>query len=164
MTLECHRHSSSSLARLLVAIAAVVSVAVISIPAVAQSADWRVVENPYQEDIEYSLGSTFTPRVEVEGVRWRSFTIEAPDRATLIDGEEAEIEVTIEFENRGTKSAKILVILLLEDADGNPLDRIEAKQFKLAAGRLKERKETAKLPATNLKAVERVYVFFEVMD
>jgi len=130
----------------------------------AQSAEWRVVENPYQEDIEYTLGSTFTPRVEVEGVRWRSFTIEAPDGAFLVDGDEAEIEVTIEFENRSNTSAKILVILLLEDADGNPLDRIEARKFKLAAGRLKERKETVRLPAANIKAVERVYVFFEVMD
>jgi len=162
MTLECHRHSSSSWARLLVSIAAVVSVTAISIPAFAQSADWRVVENPYQEDIEYSIGIAFTPRVEVEGVRWRSFTIEAPDKAFLIDGEEAEIEVTIECENRDSTSARILVILLLEDADGNPLDRIEARQFKLAAGRLKERKETARLPAANIKAVERVYVFFEV--
>jgi len=164
MTRECHRHPSSSLARLVISIAAVVSVVAISTHAAAQSADWRVVENPYQEDIEYSLGSTFTPRVEIEGVRWRSFTIEAPDRESLIDGEDAEAEVTMEFENRSDTSAKVLVILLLEDGDGNPLDRIEARQFKLASGRLKERKETVKLPAANLKAVERVYVFFEVMN
>jgi len=164
MTPERHRHSSSSLARLLVSIAIAVSAVAISSPVRAQSADWRVVENPYQEDIEYTLGSTFTPRVEIAGVRWRSFTIEAPDEDLLVEGEEAEIEVTIESENRSTKSAKILVILMLEDADGNPLDRIEAKQFKLAAGRLKERKETVRLPVTNIKAVGRVYVFFEVTN
>ncbi len=164
MTRECHRHPSSSLARLVVSIAAVVSVAAIAAPAAAQSADWRVVENPYQEDIQYSLGSTFTPRVEVEGVRWRSFLIEAPDRALLIDGEEVKIEVAMEFENRGNTSAKILVILLLENADGNPLDRIEVKRFKLAGGRLKERTETVKLPAATIKAVSRVYVFFEVLE
>lgn len=130
----------------------------------AQSEDWRVVENPYQEDIEYSLGSTFTPGVEVEGVRWRALTIEAPDTDSLVDGEDAEIEVAFEFENRGAKSAKILLILLLEDVDGNPLDRVEARPFKLTSGRLKERKETVNLPAANLKAVERVYVFFEVMN
>lgn len=164
MTRECHRHPSSSLFRLIVTIAAVVTAASISTPALAQSGDWRIVENPYQEDIEYNLGSTSTPRVEVEGVRWRAFTIDAPDGASLVDGEDAEIEVAFEFENRGTKSAKILLIFLLEDADGSPLDRIEAKPFKLTSGRLKERKETVKLPAANLKAVERVYVFFEVMN
>ena len=130
----------------------------------AQSDDWRIVENPYQEDIEYTLGSTFTPKVEVEGVRWRSSHHRGARRGSLVDGDEAEIEVTIEFENRGNASARILVILLLEDADGNPLDRIEAKQFKLAAGRLKERKETVRLPAANIKAVRRVYVFFEVTN
>ncbi len=150
------------MARLLVSIATAVSAVAISIPAMAQSGDWRIVENPYQEDIEYALGNKFTPQVEVEGVRWRGLTIEAPDTASLVDGEEAEIEVTIEFENRGNASARVLVILLLEDADGNPLDRIEAKQFKLAAGRLKERKETVTIPAANIKAVRRIYVFFEV--
>jgi len=164
MTLECHRHPSSSLVRLIVSIAAVLSVAAISIPAAAQGADWRIVDNPYQEDIQYSLGSTFTPRVEVEGVRWRSFMIEAPDRASLIDGEEAEIEVMMEFENRSNSSARVLLILLLEDADGNPLDRIEAKKFKLAAGRLKERNETARLPVATIKTVSRIYVFFEVTN
>jgi hypothetical protein len=164
MTRERHRHPSSSLVRLIVSIAAVVITAAISAPVRAQSSDWRVVDNPYQEDIEYSLGDTHTPRVEVEGIRWRSFKIEGPDTTLLEDGEEAEIEVTLEFENRRNKSARILAILLLEDADGNPLERIEAKQFKLTGGRLKERKETARIPATNLKAVERVYVFFEVTN
>ncbi len=152
------------MSRLLVSIATVVATVAISIPALAQSDDWRVVENPYQEDISYTLGSTFRPRVEVEGVRWRLLTIEAPDEATLFDGDEAEVEITNEFENRSSASARILVILLLEDADGNPLDRIETKQFKLAAGRLKERKETVRLPAAKIKAVERVYVFFEVTN
>jgi hypothetical protein len=152
------------LLRLIVSIATAVAAAAVSAPALAQGSDWRVVDNPYQEDIEYVLGTAYPPQIEVEGVRWRSFEIEAPDSALLIDGEDAEIGVVLEFENRRTKSARVLVILLLEDADGNPLDRIEAKQFKLAGGRLKERTETATLPAANVKAVRRVYVFFEVTN
>ena len=132
--------------------------------AMAQDADWRVVDNPYQEDIEYSFGSTYTPRVEVEGIRWRSFRIEAPDSDQLVDGETVETEVTLEFENRRSKSAKILVILLLEDVNGNPLDRIEVKQFKVAGGRLKERNETANLSSEVIRSARRVYVFFEILQ
>ena len=131
--------------------------------AMAQDADWRVVDNPYQEDIEYSFGSTHTPRVEVEGIRWRSFRIEAPNEDQLVDGETVKTELTLEFENRRNKSAKILVILLLEDVDGKPLDRIEAKQFKVAGGRLKEKKETANLPSEVIRSARRVYVFFEIL-
>jgi len=150
--------------RFLVSIATAVSAVAISPPATAQSGDWRIVENPYQEDIEYALGSEFRPGVEVEDIRWRGMTIDGPDPSLLFDGEEAEIEVTMEFENRGNASARILVILLLEDADGNPLDRIEARQFKLAAGRLKERKETVTIPVATIKGLSRIYVFFEVVD
>jgi hypothetical protein len=164
MTRERHRHPSSSLLRLVVSIAAAVTTTIVSAPTLAQSAEWRVVDNPFQEDIEYSVGTTHTPQVEVEGVRWRSFRIDAPDRARLEDGEDAEITIALEFENRRTKSARILVILLLEDADGNPLDRIEANQFKLTGGRLKQRTETATIPAANVEAVRRVYVFFEVTN
>ena len=163
MTRDSHRHPWSSWFRLFASIAAVATAAVIAAPVGAQSSDWRVVENPYQEDIEISIGETHSPRVEVEGIRWRALTIDGPDGAQLIPGEDVELEVALEFENRRNKSAKILVILLLEDAEGRPLDRIEAKQFKLAAGRLKERRESATISETNYKAVERVYVFFEVV-
>lgn len=162
MTRDYHRHPSSSLFRLIASIAAVATAAAISATVGAQSSDWRIVENPYQEDIEYSIGDSHSPRIEVEEVRWRALKIDGPDRATLFPGDEVEIDITLEFENRRNKSAKILVILLLEDAEGRPLDRIEMKQFKLAAGRLKERKESTTISETNYKAVERVYVFFEV--
>jgi len=157
------RHTLPSAIRTAASIAVVLTAVVIASPASAQNPDWRVVENPYQEDIEYTIGATHTPRVEVENVRWHSFTIESPDPDLLRERETVDISVALEFENRGTKSAKILLILLLEDADGNPLDRIEAKQFKLASGRLKERNETANLPSEVIRSTRRVYAFFEIL-
>lgn len=133
-------------------------------PAAAQDVDWRDVDNPYQEDIEYTIGETHSPRVEVENVRWRSFTIESPDREVFAVGETIETQLTLELENRGGKSAKVLIILLLEDEDGNPLDRIEGRPFKVAAGRLKERKETARFSGETLNSARRAYLFFEVLQ
>ncbi len=144
-------------------IAALVTAAVMASPLSAQSPDWRVVDNPYQEDIEYAVGTTHEPGVEVDGIRWRSFEIVTPERDPLAGGEPIRVDVLVEFENRNSKSAKILVILLLEDEDGGPLDRIEVGQFKLSGGRLKERKVTAELAPEVVAATRRVYVFFEVM-
>jgi hypothetical protein len=135
-----------------------------AIPSAAQSAEWRVAENPYQEDVAYRIGDTFNPGVVVEGVRWHSFTVVAPDRGPTAGGVNLSTDLTVEFENRGSKSAKVLVILLLEDADGNPLERIEVRSFKVASGRLKERTEDIVLSSTTLDETERVYLFFEVVD
>lgn len=141
-----------------------ITVAVVAAPVTAQNPEWRIADNPYQEDIEYTAGATHNPMVQVEGVRWRSFSIERPDFGLVDDDEIVETEVILEFESRRDKSARILVILLLEDENGAPLDRIEAKPFKLAAGRLKERKISAEIQAGDLKAAQKVYLFFEVIE
>ena len=164
MTRKHHRHRLSSLAPVVVAIAAGITTAAMVNPVLAQNPDWRIVENPYQEDIEYNIGTTHAPMVEVDGIRWRSFSLELPDFGTVEDNETVNIEMVLEFENRRTKSVKILVILLLEDENGDPIDRITAKPFKLTGGRLKERKETAKLNVGDLKAARRVYLFFEILQ
>lgn len=164
MTRKRHRYWSPSSARIVVSTAVWISALVLANPVAAQNPDWRKVENPYQEDVEYSVGATHRPMVEIDGVRWRSFGIELSDLGPVADTEKVSADVILEFENRRAKSAKILVILLLEDENGGPLDRIETTPFKLASGRLKEKKETFKLSAGKLKAVRRVYLFFEVVQ
>jgi hypothetical protein len=145
--------------------AALIAAAVLTATAAAaQTPEWRITENPYQEDIEYELGSTHTPMVEVDQIRWRSFNIARPDFGLVEAEETISVDVTFEFENRRDKSAKVLVILLLENENGDPLERIEARPLKLAAGRFKERKETAKLSVEILRAARRAYLFFEVLD
>jgi len=130
----------------------------------AQESDWREVENPYQEDIEYTMGASVDPRVLVDGVRWRSFTIEAPDEDPFAEGATVEVELRVEVENRRSSGARILVILLLENADGEPLGRIEARQFKVAPGRLKGRSDSVQLSRRVIDSTRRVYLFFEVME
>ena len=61
------------------------------------------------------------------------------------------------YDNNGRLTA-------IEDADGNPLERIEVRSFKVASGRLKERTESVVLSSTTINATERVYLFFEVMN
>jgi len=164
MTRHHYRHTASPATRLTPWIVAVLAAAAATSPATAQAPEWRTVDNPYQEDVEYAIGATYEPRVEIDDIRWRSFTIDTSEEGPFAAGEEIKTDVTVEFENRGGESAKILVILLLEDENGGPLDRIEVKPFKLPGGRLKERKETTDLPAESLGSTRRVYLYLEVME
>lgn len=132
--------------------------------AAAQTVEWRLVDNPYQEDVAYSIGDVYNPGVEVGGVRWHSFSIAAPDPDELRGGGNVPTEVALRFENRQPKSAKVLVILLLEDSDGAPLERVEIRRFKVPASRMKDRVEDIALPARVFESAERVYLFFEVID
>jgi hypothetical protein len=129
----------------------------------AQEEEWRVVENPYQEDLAYSVGETFSPGVELDGLRWRSFRIAAAEGEIITAGEDVSTEVFLEFENRGRKGVRVLVILLLEDEDGTPLERIEARTFKVAGNRLKERVESVTISGDVLRATRRVYAFCEIV-
>jgi len=110
------------------------------------------------------VGDVFEPQVAVNDVRWQSFTIAAPDRGALMDGEIVYTDVSVVFENRGRGSARVLVILLLEDADGNPLDRVEIRQFKVGGDRVKERNESVELSSAVIGATRRAYLFFEILE
>ncbi|MEE4272328.1 MAG: hypothetical protein V2I67_11670 [Thermoanaerobaculales bacterium] len=144
-------------------IVAALTVAVAAVTAQAQTVEWRVVDNPYQEDVAYTIGDTFNPGVIVDGMRWHSFMVAAPSDL-FTEGETVETEVTVVFENRRSKSAKVLAILLLEDADGNPLDRVQIPPFKVGGDRRKERAETVELAGSVINATERVYLFFEILQ
>ena len=123
---------------------------------------WRTVDNPYQEDLEFSFGSTLTPGVEVDRVRWRSLRMDAADADSVAAGEPVDVEISLELENRDSKSAKALVILLLENGGGSPLERIEIKLFKVGGERLKERTETVSLSGDVVLATSRIYLFCEI--
>jgi len=139
-------------------------VAWVAANAAAQSVTWREVDNPYQEDIAYDLGDTVHPHVDVEGLRWQSLTIDVGDGELIAAEQDVAVEISIEVENRTGSSERVLVILLLEDADGGPLDRIEMKPFKVAGERRKERRESTRLASEDLRATERMYLFFEVLE
>ena len=132
--------------------------------AAAQGEEWRMESNPYQEDIPYTIGTTMNPGVVVEGVRWNSFTIDVTEDDVPRGIATVDAEVTVNLENRRSKSARVLVIFLLEDADGNPLERIPIPQFKVGGDRVKERTESVKLPGNVVRGTSRIYLFFEVLQ
>jgi hypothetical protein len=128
----------------------------------AQGNEYRSVESPFQEDFEFTVNSDIRPSVEVDGVRWTRFGVHVRgDREIEAD---KDIPVTIElgFVNTNPNGVKILVIALLEDVNGNPLERVECNRVSANNDRLKESVQKFKISGAVLNRMQRVYLFCEV--
>ena len=62
----------------------------------------------------------------------------------------------------GRRFGRILVIVLFEDAQGAPLDRVECKQVRVSGERGKESVQKFKLEGRVLLDARKVYLFCEV--
>jgi hypothetical protein len=130
--------------------------------ATAQEDVYRTVDNPFQDDFEYRINTDLRPMVEVDGVRWTRFAIHTKAGQEIATDKEVPVTVELEIVNSNQKKAKVLVIALLEDSGGGPLDRIECKPVAASANRLKKSVQKFKLPGDVLEATRRVYLFIEV--
>ena len=130
--------------------------------ALAQSPDYRIVSSPFQEDLDYQIGTDLRPRVEIDGVRWTRFAIQPKEGKEIVAGKEMPITVELEFANQTSNGARLLVIVLFEDESGNPLDRIECKPVKTGGDRLKESIQKFKIEGNVLLRTRKVYLFCEV--
>lgn len=128
----------------------------------AQSPVYRSVENPFQDEFDYRVGTTLQPEVEIDGVRWVRFTVQPKDGVEIVADEIVPITVELGFVNRRAGGAQIVVIALFENADGSPLDRVECKKVRAGGDRPKEAVQKFKLPGSTLLETRKVYLFVEV--
>jgi len=130
--------------------------------ATAQEGEYRSVDNPFQDDFEYRINTDLRPMVEVDGVRWIRFAIRTKAGQEIATDKNIPITVDLEFVSSNQEKVKVLVIALLEDSGGGPLDRIECKPVAASTNRLKESVQKFKLPGDVLETTRRVYLFIEV--
>ena len=130
--------------------------------ATAQEVEYRVVDNPFQDDFEYRIDTDLEPNVEVDGVRWTRFAIRIKKGQDIVADKDMPVTVELEFVSSNQTKAKVLVIALFEDSGGGPLDRIECKPVAMSTNRLKESVQKFKLRGSVLEATRRVYLFLEV--
>ena len=128
----------------------------------AQEGEYRTVNNPFQDGFEYRINTDLRPMVEVDGVRWTRFAIHTKAGQEIATDKDMPVTVELEFVSSNQKKVKVLVIALLEDSSGGPLDRIECKPVAASTNRLKESVQKFKLPGNVLEAMRRVYLFIEV--
>ncbi|GEM_PF-3531151 len=118
-------------------------------------------ENPWQGEIEYTVGETVNPKVQIAGIRWFGLQV-APERATLPSGTEVKAQVRMGFENTTGRTASVMVVLIFEDEQGVGLDRVELKKVRVKAGQRKIAREKIRVQADVLRATARLYLFAEV--
>ncbi len=128
----------------------------------AQEADFRQVTNPFQDGYPYRLGDALAPNVDVEGMRWTLVRVAARTDREIVEDRDVPITVDLEFENRREEATDVLVILLLEDADGNGLERIQCDTVRAGAGRFKSSRQKFKVPGEALLKTEGLYLFCEL--
>jgi hypothetical protein len=128
----------------------------------AQDGEYRSVDNPFQGEFDFTVNSDIEPLIEIDGVRWRRFGLHV--KAGREIDTEKDVPVTVENDvlNTTGSSAKVMVIVLLEDAAGTPLDRVECKTVSVGSDRLKESVQKFKLHGAVLEATRKIYLFFEI--
>ena len=130
--------------------------------ATAQEGEYRAVDSPFQDDFEYRINTDLQPMVEVDGVRWTRFGVYTKEGQQIAADKDMPVTVELEFVSSNRQRVKVLVIALLEDSGGGPLERIECKPVATSTNRLKESVQKFKLSGKVLKATRRVYLFVEV--
>ena len=137
-------------------------ITVMAATAVAQDADYRAMDSPFQESYEFAINTDLQPKVEVAGVRWTRFGVYVKGDAEIDPGKDNPVTVELGFVNTGSESVKVLVIALLEDENGVTINRLECAKVKAGRDRLKESVQKFKVPGAVLLAAHRVYLFCEV--
>ena len=128
----------------------------------AQEGEYRSVENPFQGEFEFKVNTNIQPLIEADGVRWRRFGLHVKAGREIASEKEVPVTVENDLLNTTGSSAKVMVIVLLEDAAGTPLDRVECKTVSVGADRLKETVQKFKLHGAVLEATRKVYLFYEI--
>lgn len=130
--------------------------------AIAQDTAYRQTDNPYQEDLEYQIGDDLRPQVEIDRVRWLKFAVKPKVDNEIDPTKDEPVFVELEFENRASEGASIHVIVLFEDENGAPLDRLECKSVKASGDRIKESSQKFKVLGRIIQSCRRIYLFCEV--
>ena len=128
----------------------------------SQDGEYRTVENPFQEDFEFTVNSDLQPMVEIAGVRWSRFGVHIRGDREIDPDKDLPISVEFEFVNTNPEGVKVLVIALFEDTNGNPLERIECAKVNAPTNRVKESIQKFKISGRILASMQRVYLFCEV--
>jgi len=128
---------------------------------VAQEAPpYRSAENPYQEDLAFSTGQLVVLRVDVQGVQLDGLTV-IPQREPTA-GELVPCNVQLSGTNQAAGKVIVTTVLLLEDANGRGIERVQLESFKVKSGRQFAETSEVDISGAALLAARRVYVFIEL--
>jgi hypothetical protein len=140
----------------------VLTIAAAAFAAGAQELPIRLVDNPYQEGVAYSLGDELTVAVDIEGIWWTHAQIEMESGDAVEPDAEVEVIARVRFDNRSGRTVRLTTVLMLENAAEQPLERLQLPSFKLPARRVREFQHRFSVPGIDLIEANRVYLFCQV--
>lgn len=117
---------------------------------------YQVAENPFQGEYTVTLGTAVPLRAAVAGVQLDTLTISAAA------GDRPTCEVALSGANQGDEKVTLAAVLLLEDANGQALERLTLTKFRVKAGRSFNVDEALGVQPSTLAAIAKVYVFIRV--
>lgn len=138
------------------ALAAVLTVGFAS----GQGPVYAPAENPFQGDFPLVLGEPLVLHVDVQGVHLDGVTVSAIGEVRA--GEKSKCEVTVAGTNTADKKAELTTVLLLEDADDKPLERLTLDPFRVKAGKPFQERQRLTAPGDALAGARKVYVFIQL--
>jgi hypothetical protein len=128
----------------------------------AGAQDVEQVASPYQSEYPYTIGTDLTPQVSVDGVHIDAIRVAPRQEGEIAADRDVEVEVTSTFTNNRPKTVHVLVVLLLEDEQGNALDRLEMPSVRVPSGKTRSGGERFTVRGRVVLDTQKVYLFCEL--
>jgi len=129
-----------------------------------ETGDIQAVESPYQGEFVFVPGQPLELKLEIEGIYWSTFGIDAGKTDKLKPGDTHRIEVVNRIENISKHAVKFTLVVLLEDRDGKMLERLSLSPVKLSKGKYRTDRQKFKVSDDSLIDLAKVYLFAETAD
>ena len=116
-------------------------------------------DNPFQGDYAFAHGSAIALKANVKGLLLDSLALATTEAVRA--GQKVACVVRVQGRNRVDSKVTLKTILLLENAAGRGVERVELKEFKAKAARAFDEEQPVEVMGDSLNAAVRVYIFIQ---
>jgi len=122
-------------------------------------AGYTTADNPFQGDYAFALGSAIAIKADVKGLLLDSVTVSTS--AEVRAGANVKCQVRVQGSNRLDNKVTLTTILLLENAAGRGIGKLDLKPFKARPARAFDEEQSVEVAGDSLKAAVSVYIFIQ---
>lgn len=130
------------------------------VAAAQQPGSYTPVENPYQADLAFTSGRPIDLFVEIDGVRVDGIVLVPGGDPRA--GEQVDCQLQVLGASVADKRATVNAVILLEDADDKPLERVTLDAFRVKPGKPFDEKQKRVVSGDALLGATKVYVLVQV--
>jgi len=139
---------------------ALAAVSVAGLALAQETGRYKPSQNPFQGEFPFGPGRLVELLADVEGVRLDGVTVNPQEEVR--PGQQIRCEVQVTGNSVAKKKASLTTVLLLEDAGGKGIQRVQLTPFKVKAGRPFDERQTLPVAGDTLSSAMKVYVFIKI--